>query len=146
MIGPDVAFVAFFVFFLMIRRPPRSTLDGTLFPYTTLFRSVEVRHGEGAHDLPHPIGSIVEAEDPVAVFDQRRAFDHARLYEFVGCPRFVRLLDRCNGIRYGDADAFHHRIVGEPSAIPTLVAIHREVSAGDGGYNGGRAPGAGSRG
>src|SRR5881394_1060771 len=25
-------------FFLMIRRPPRSTLDGTLFPYTTLFR------------------------------------------------------------------------------------------------------------
>ena len=23
----------------MIRRPPRSTLDGTLFPYTTLFRS-----------------------------------------------------------------------------------------------------------
>src|SRR5881394_3934367 len=28
-----------FVFFLMIRRPPRSTLDGTLFPYTTLFRS-----------------------------------------------------------------------------------------------------------
>src|SRR5881394_3853787 len=26
------------LFFLMIRRPPRSTLDGTLFPYTTLFR------------------------------------------------------------------------------------------------------------
>src|SRR5213075_3348017 len=28
-----------FVFFLMIRRPPRSTQQGTLFPYTTLFRS-----------------------------------------------------------------------------------------------------------
>src|SRR5688572_31604793 len=28
----------FFVFFLMIRRPPRSTL----FPYTTLFRSVQL--------------------------------------------------------------------------------------------------------
>src|SRR3546814_1369472 len=27
------------VFFLMIRRPPRSTRTGTLFPYTTLFRS-----------------------------------------------------------------------------------------------------------
>src|SRR3546814_2613523 len=26
-------------FFLMIRRPPRSTLTDTLFPYTTLFRS-----------------------------------------------------------------------------------------------------------
>src|SRR3546814_3079850 len=30
-----------FFFFLMIRRPPRSTRTDTLFPYTTLFRSVE---------------------------------------------------------------------------------------------------------
>src|SRR3546814_7421482 len=30
-----------FVFFLMIRRPPRSTRTDTLFPYTTLFRSVQ---------------------------------------------------------------------------------------------------------
>src|SRR3546814_14444563 len=29
----------FVVFFLMIRRPPRSTRTDTLFPYTTLFRS-----------------------------------------------------------------------------------------------------------
>src|SRR3546814_233525 len=29
----------FYVFFLMIRQPPRSTLTDTLFPYTTLFRS-----------------------------------------------------------------------------------------------------------
>src|SRR3546814_5725912 len=29
-------------FFLMIRRPPRSTLTDTLFPYTTLFRSFSV--------------------------------------------------------------------------------------------------------
>src|SRR3546814_11387543 len=28
-----------FFFFLMIRRPPRSTRPDTLFPYTTLFRS-----------------------------------------------------------------------------------------------------------
>src|SRR3546814_16777210 len=28
-----------YVFFLMIRRPPRSTRTDTLFPYTTLFRS-----------------------------------------------------------------------------------------------------------
>src|SRR3546814_12601457 len=34
-------FVLFFLcfFFLMIRRPPRSTRTATLFPYTTLFRS-----------------------------------------------------------------------------------------------------------
>src|SRR3546814_4801596 len=33
-----VPFYVFF-FFLMIRRPPRSTRTDTLFPYTTLFRS-----------------------------------------------------------------------------------------------------------
>src|SRR3546814_17133796 len=33
-----------FFFFLMIRRPPRSTRTDTLFPYTTLFRS-DVRRG-----------------------------------------------------------------------------------------------------
>src|SRR3546814_17217672 len=31
---------SFFFFFLMIRRPPRSTRTDTLFPYTTLFRSL----------------------------------------------------------------------------------------------------------
>src|SRR3546814_9808324 len=30
-------------FFLMIRRPPRSTRTDTLFPYTTLFRSIVAR-------------------------------------------------------------------------------------------------------
>src|SRR3546814_4993137 len=30
-----------FFFFLMIRRPPRSTRTDTLFPYTTLFRSLQ---------------------------------------------------------------------------------------------------------
>src|SRR3546814_6250952 len=32
-------------FFLMIRRPPRSTRTDTLFPYTTLFRSAVLRPG-----------------------------------------------------------------------------------------------------
>src|SRR3546814_12225951 len=31
--------MSFYIFFLMIRRPPRSTRTDTLFPYTTLFRS-----------------------------------------------------------------------------------------------------------
>src|SRR3546814_12331691 len=33
------SYICFF-FFLMIRRPPRSTRTDTLFPYTTLFRSL----------------------------------------------------------------------------------------------------------
>src|SRR3546814_14210053 len=32
-------------FFLMIRRPPRSTRTDTLFPYTTLFRSPDPQPG-----------------------------------------------------------------------------------------------------
>src|SRR3546814_13030612 len=32
-----------YLFFLMIRRPPRSTRTDTLFPYTTLFRSQRVQ-------------------------------------------------------------------------------------------------------
>src|SRR3546814_4602105 len=35
-----IAVCTFLFFFLMIRRPPRSTLTDTLFPYTTLFRSL----------------------------------------------------------------------------------------------------------
>src|SRR3546814_12625482 len=34
--------VSLILFFLMIRRPPRSTRTDTLFPYTTLFRSQPV--------------------------------------------------------------------------------------------------------
>src|SRR3546814_11050533 len=41
-------------FFLMIRRPPRSTRTDTLFPDTTLFRSVRRRHGR--EDRPRARG------------------------------------------------------------------------------------------
>src|SRR3546814_1051864 len=43
-------------FFLMLRRPPRSTRTDTLFPYTTLFRSVggeQFIDAEPRPDLPH---------------------------------------------------------------------------------------------
>src|SRR3546814_12518939 len=35
-----MCYVSYYFFFLMIRRPPRSTRTDTLFPYTTLFRSL----------------------------------------------------------------------------------------------------------
>src|SRR3546814_16941130 len=42
-------------FFLMIRRPPRSTRTDTLFPYTTLFRSLgqPVAPADGSIRLSH---------------------------------------------------------------------------------------------
>src|SRR3546814_14536447 len=39
--------------FLMIRRPPGSTRTDTLFPYTTLFRSLPARHGDRRRRIPH---------------------------------------------------------------------------------------------
>src|SRR3546814_13633449 len=41
----------FLFFFLMIRRPPRSTRTDTLFPYTTLFRSVLAGYAEGSNQM-----------------------------------------------------------------------------------------------
>src|SRR3546814_1926499 len=40
MISMKLFGLVLYVFFLMIRRPPRSTRTDTLFPYTTLFRSL----------------------------------------------------------------------------------------------------------
>src|SRR3546814_6098265 len=56
-------------FFLMIRRPPRSTRTDTLFPYTTLFRSPQealqraIEHREIFHDeMVHLMRSIMRGE------------------------------------------------------------------------------------
>src|SRR6266404_8174331 len=54
----DIVFLCF-VFFLMIRRPPRSTL----FPYTTLFRSrssAQVARAGTGDDQDHAAGSRSE--------------------------------------------------------------------------------------
>src|SRR3546814_19089508 len=46
-----------FLFFLMIRRPPRSTRTDTLFPYTTLFRSLTARDTRTGEVVWGPVGS-----------------------------------------------------------------------------------------
>src|SRR3546814_4868833 len=46
-------------FFLSIRRPPRSTLTDTFFPYTTLFRSLD-----DAGSDANPICDLVKITDP----------------------------------------------------------------------------------
>src|SRR3546814_4320393 len=46
-------------FFLMIRRPPRSTRTDTLFPYTTLFRS-RYRSRSIARRTPPAVAELIE--------------------------------------------------------------------------------------
>src|SRR3546814_8860817 len=64
-----------YLFFLIIRRPPRSTRTDTLFPYTPLFRSLEVsminfdtivsfdfetkKIEDGGPLLPKPVGCAI---------------------------------------------------------------------------------------
>src|SRR3546814_7117944 len=61
----------------MIRPPPRSTRTDTLFPYTTLFRSVHV-HGVGADTRLSQLARLVE---------------HAQAHR----PPLARLADRISG-------------------------------------------------
>src|SRR3546814_11392462 len=63
------------LFFLMIRRPPRSTRTDTLFPYTTLFRSVAgARAFLGRRDKRYP--HRMNAKSPLP---SRSPFDRLRV-------------------------------------------------------------------
>src|SRR3546814_11971442 len=53
-------------FFLMIRRPPRSTRTDTLFPYTTLFRSVVELFAPRPFLVERELHSLVGLGGPVA--------------------------------------------------------------------------------
>src|SRR3546814_13819214 len=69
-------------FFLMIRRPPRSTRTDTLFPYTTLFRSIS------------------RSSDPVAATDRITAPGGNPSVDVVSSYRVTRNLDVTAGVRY----------------------------------------------
>src|SRR3546814_20159001 len=65
MIGLVLCYVSL-CFFVMIRRPPRSTRTDTLFPYTTLFRSQACRTRRQRRGGLHPArrdrraGAVIE--------------------------------------------------------------------------------------
>src|SRR2546425_6371852 len=68
-----ILFLLFFFFFLMIRRPPRSTL----FPYTTLFRSLERLEGEVLGDLVcHEHRDLVHELLEIAMLMAYRSEEH----------------------------------------------------------------------
>src|SRR3546814_12981897 len=58
--------VSFFLFLLMIRRPPRSTRTDTLVPYTTLFRSSAQPRRQFARRL-RVVADIDQHRDAVAL-------------------------------------------------------------------------------
>src|SRR3546814_14607764 len=68
------------VFFLMIRRPPRSTRTDTLFPYTTLFRSIRTarqgRPGAGKGSDRAAEGALRPAHAPCHATAVQRSEEH----------------------------------------------------------------------
>src|SRR3546814_13481194 len=64
-------FIYYCFFFLMIRRPPRSTRTDTLFPYTTLFRSGLVDRIGLEQRLGHAAVRIVAVHARQLAFGQR---------------------------------------------------------------------------
>src|SRR3546814_10008932 len=63
-------------FFLMIRRPPRSTRTDTLFPYTTLFRSLCTGDDCLVRSRQHPLSQRAKASDAMDDFTIATSFQH----------------------------------------------------------------------
>src|SRR3546814_15166696 len=104
------SFLAFaFRFFLMIRRPPRSTRTDTLFPYTTLFRSSRGRL-QRRRLLPQGLG----VRSFGGVDAVRRAVSSR-----VGVPRFRRGSDPAGTVPQGGA-AHARAMAGADRGGPVL--------------------------
>src|SRR3546814_18317516 len=94
----------FCFFFLMIRRPPRSTRTDTLFPYTTLFRSKRSLHPwlfavlllswQHGHAVP------AQAPAPVEAFDAMyRQLNDLGLATQSSQAQILQRLDELAGLR-----------------------------------------------
>src|SRR3546814_3757385 len=102
-----------FFFFLMIRRPPRSTRTDTLFPYTTLCRS----------DVLENVGKAVEA--------LAAAIAHAAVLEGgLAEPVIGRALLRVFQAIIGFVDRLEPRLGFTAAGILVRVIAHRELAIG----------------
>src|SRR3546814_15233758 len=110
----------------MIRRPPRSTRTATLFPYTTLFRSLKHR------DLVEHVGIVNGRQQPHprkaerGVFRRRHVIGKAEQPGGIGNgsrlpPFHLKNLDTVTSY-----PAAHQQIADEPAVLPrpeSLAAI-----------------------
>src|SRR3546814_16486234 len=69
----------------MIRRPPRSTRTDTLFPYTTLFRSVVENYRAGVMERLGMSYETLSARNPKLIYAAIRGFGDPRSGESPSC-------------------------------------------------------------
>src|SRR3546814_8501344 len=111
------------LFFLMIRRPPRSTRTDTLFPYTTLFRSAHVVIENFRPGTLERLGlgpDVLLAENPRLVVTRVTGFGQDGPY--AGRPGFASIAEAMSGFA---------GINGEPDGGPLLppIALTDEITA-----------------
>src|SRR3546814_1111377 len=99
--------MSYMVFFLMIRRPPRSTRTDTLFPYTTLFRSIldvpvsfffdDMSDETAAHSPRRMKSGIVRdeyEENPTDPMARRETLELVRAYYSIKNPSLRKRITR----------------------------------------------------
>src|SRR3546814_10491390 len=116
----DVFYVCFF-FFLMIRRPPRSTRTDTLFPYTTLFRSVLPGSSPCGRTNLRIKGWMGRADQTTKV---RGMFVHPGQVAEVARrhPEIARARLEVTGERGQDAMTLVCEVAGSPEGLPEAAA------------------------
>src|SRR3546814_5509212 len=96
------------IFFLMIRRPPRSTRTDTLFPYTTLFRSQRLAQQRDAdadaHHRPqqgerHHLVGLIARQQPVPQAVRRSEEHTSELQSLMRISYAVFCLKKKNDIQ-----------------------------------------------
>src|SRR3546814_13655973 len=95
----------------MILRPPRSTRTDTLFPYTTLFRSIALADGEGRRaivlhrGLRSLLGGAFLAICPIEIgpLGDRLPAEHRRQVDRVNTGGTLRADDACDRRHIGRA-------------------------------------------
>src|SRR3546814_18519965 len=111
----------------MILRPPRSTRTDTLFPYTTLFRSIALADGEGRRaivlhrGLRSLLGGAFLAICPIEIgpLGDRLPAEHRRQVDPVNTGGHLRADDAFD--RPQQIDAFAPRPLAAPAARKDAV-------------------------
>src|SRR3546814_11338462 len=122
--------IEFLFLFLMILRPPRSTRTDTLFPYTTLFRSIYFGNA-GACD------SIAKTNDPTrrvragqissaSSGGKSRSRCHDPVPHDRRCAGLCLLASRCQGVEHG----IENGIPAERKSVLSGTSVHVRVDLG----------------
>src|SRR3546814_5868608 len=120
--------------FLMIRRPPRSTRTDTLFPYTTLFRSVPLQDVPIDEVIPAQWRSSVIDDDgrvnrisyELCVLTQLRDRIRSKEIWVVGADRYRNLDDDLPNDFEIRRDAYYYGLILTPDAQAFCASIREE--------------------